>query len=455
MVFTCVLKKQRRRVMQTQVNAHSCVGLSLIPFASWLCHDARPSATTCRPRGRRGCDLVLASARRMPLSDDGHGSDDGRNAAQRQPRRRGGSNQGLFPARCVRSTHSSQLEAGICRQRDEVSVLRAASKQACVLYQRRAFDFSKDDLKLGEPDPVRPAPPEIYTDSHLFEVAKIKMANAKDDAGCDTPPKQLRRRIERRVIFLSFNYFIKVTFSKRDAGQGFAPEDLSMAPLAWTENQVIAWAMPMLELTAKNAIDYAKTGAIAYQNRTTQRLLMIYLLGRPDLYTELTGEVNGKCMEAAMLLKDVALHGVLVPNCPGNLKILFTTIDTTYGRKSCIEIGDSLELTLFSHAGTAATTITYEGTSVKLEPMAYVLYQLRESTFDRVINLLERTLPTKKRSHATSKANKKRGPTRKYASKDAVRMRCTRLAFGNSCSRKRACRRCRQCFAERRALRGC
>ena len=305
-----------------------------------------------------------------------------------------------------------------------------------LVFKRRQFDFSKEDLKLGLPVQQRPAPPEIFSDSFLFRLAKSKLS--KLDVDVLEKLQKLQRRVERRIILLYFNYFqgMSVQPGGNDLDLLTAKTKSANAQLekvfhtaypapGWTEKQVMAWAMPEIVLISKEAQHYAASGEIRSLNYVTERVLSIYLLGRPDLYMELTGQTNrleqleAPLMSAAKILNEVVLDGVLVRNGPGkwkarpNLKLLFNSITTRYGKSHTnldtdgFQEGDVLVINIFEHLN-LSETIQRDGKSIKLDAQATHLHNLTESALCKGLMLLEKTLPTKKRSHPTSKATRAR-----------------------------------------------
>ena len=315
----------------------------------------------------------------------------------------------------------------------------------CV-WDRRSFIYT-EEYKVGDVETTRPAQPPFFKDRYLFMRAKSKLPGKEDSAAKETKADVLKRRVERRIVKISCNFFLGWSFSHHYA----TPAELEVRltevvnpnlkavfgdnASQWTAKQVWAWAFPEIELVG-NAHTAFQTGALALLQSSTHSLLSLYTLGKPELFQKLTGAPNrlemldGNLRQAAELLQTVVLEGVLVPTGSGtkwkqraNLKeLLFTAHEGKRGKASATdaavqyEVGDTVDITIFSPSRTGSTQMfkAPSGPLVKVDEYGIFCDNLGEAALGRAIEELEKAVSKKRKIYpAAGKAKAARSGTGK------------------------------------------
>ena len=129
------------------------------------------------------------------------------------------------------------------------------------VYGRRFFDYS-DACKVGAVVAKRPEPPEFFTDKYIFVDATSKVPGTRVVQG-PGHTGEMRRRMEVRIVRLSFNYFCHKRFrdmrDQSDAAVASFDHALGVANAnlvkvfgdtveAWSTKQMWAWAAPQYQV---------------------------------------------------------------------------------------------------------------------------------------------------------------------------------------------------------------
>ena len=226
----------------------------------------------------------LARVAMQQSDDDEDYVDDESESVERQPRVQGGSKRATAHRAGSKRVAAYEQPLPLDYQQTDGGFQQYKLPDDICVWDRRSFIYT-EEYKVGEVVTARPAQAKFFKDKYLFIRAKSKLPGKEDSAAKETKPDVLKRRIERRIVLISCNYFLDWSFSHHYATPNDLEERLTevvnpnlKAVLGddasqWTAKQVWAWAFPEIELVG-DANTAFQTGGLSLLQSSTHSLLL-------------------------------------------------------------------------------------------------------------------------------------------------------------------------------------
>mmetsp|Transcript_50756 Transcript_50756/g.84131 ORF Transcript_50756/g.84131 Transcript_50756/m.84131 type:complete len:621 (+) Transcript_50756:212-2074(+) len=298
------------------------------------------------------------------------------------------------------------------------------------IYERRKYDFTNSDLKIGEVRLQRPnvnASMIMFPDKHMHVKAKAIMAHITDDDVDQTDKLYMEACV--RVARAAAGYFIEHELPHT----GPTAEELGHMNAVhkavfgegrpgWTAKQVMSKVWPEVRLTG-DALEYVKAGALANYQRDTQRICGLLFMGIPQAYEAccgipnrfetLSGSVRTAVELLAMIVRDGLVGDDNMPRDDIDFDCLFAEHACVRGKDAPNSVstenrwkqGDAHQLRLFDEPDEADitewATVSSDAEKITVTARFKLLHKLTIGKLNAVLAEVETILPPKKRSYVT------------------------------------------------------